>query len=73
MIIPIDKFFAEMALSDEEKKRREDLARELEILFFLCFSELEAEKIIHGYDISEIDAQYYKDMLYRQYCENVEL
>ena len=68
MIIPIDRFFAEMHLSDEEKKRREDMAYELYLLFSLLFTEIEAEKMLH----EEIDIEYYKEMVYRQYCEDVE-
>lgn len=69
MIIPIDRFFAEMDLSDEEKKRRKDLADDLLILFLLLFSEIKAERLIGN----DIDAEYYKDMLYRQYCDKVEI
>lgn len=68
MIIPIDKFFADMELSDEEKKRREDLANDLLILFLLLFSEIKAERLIG----KEIDIEYFKDMLFRQYCDKVE-
>lgn len=71
-IIPIDRFFKEMSLSDEEKKRREDLARELDALFFLLFTEIEAEKLIKK-DVSEIDTEYYKDMAFRRYCEDTEV
>ena len=71
-IIPIDRFFKEMSLSDEEKKRREDLARELEALFFLLFTEIEAEKLIKK-DVSEIDTEYYKDMTFRRYREDTEV
>ena len=71
-IIPIDRFFKEMSLSDEEKKRREDLARELEALFFLLFTEIEAEKLIKK-DVSEIDTEYYKDMAFRRYREDTEV
>ena len=71
-ILPIDKFFAEMELSEDEKKRREDLANELLILFLLFFSEIEAEKVIQG-DLSNVDMDYYKDMLYRQYCDKAEV
>lgn len=70
MIIPIDRFFAEMELSDADKKRREDLANELLILFLLLFAEIEAEKTIKGKE--SIDVEYYKDMLYRKYCSDVE-
>ena len=68
-IIPIDRFFAEMTLSDEEKKRREDLANDLLILFLLLFYEIQADKLAEN----DIDIEYYKDMLYRQYCEDVEV
>ena len=70
MIIPIDKFFAEMELSDEDKKRREKLAHDLYLVFWTLFSEIEAEKLLHG--IENIDVEYYKDMLFRQYSRNVE-
>lgn len=69
MIIPIDKFFAEMELSDEEKKRREDLAEELLVLFLLLFSEIKAERLVGN----EIDVEYYKDMLFRHYCDKIEV
>lgn len=68
MIIPIDRFFQEMELSDKEKKRREDLAEELLVLFLLLFSEIKADRELGN----EIDAEYYKDMLYRQYCDTAE-
>ena len=68
MIIPIDRFFQEMELSDDEKKRREDLAEEMLVLFLLLFSEIKADRELGN----EIDADYYKDMLYRQYCDNAE-
>ena len=68
-IIPIDKFFQEMDLSDDEKKRREDLAQDLYILFSLYFAEIVAERMGNH----EIDVAYYKDMLYRQYCDKVEV
>jgi len=71
-IIPIDRFFAEMELSEEEKKRREDLANELLILFLLLFNEIEAERLIHG-DLSNVDITYFKEMLYRQYCDKVDV
>ena len=71
-IIPIDRFFAEMELSEEEKKRREDIANDLLVLFLLLFYEIEAERLIHG-DLSNVDIAYYKDMLYRQYCDKVEV
>ena len=71
-IIPIDRFFAEMELSEEEKRRREDLANELLILFLLLFNEIEAERLIHG-DLSNVDITYYKAMLYRQYCDKVDV
>jgi len=71
-IIPIDRFFAEMELSEEEKRRREDLANELLILFLLLFNEIEAERLIHG-DLSNVDITYYKEMLYRQYCDKVDV
>lgn len=61
-----------MELSEEEKKRREDLANDLLVLFLLFFYEIEAEKLIHG-DLSDIDIAYYKDMLFRQYCDKVEV
>lgn len=68
MIIPIDRFFAEMDLSDDEKKRREDLADELYLLFLLFFSEIEAERTLG----KEIDVEYYKDMLTRRVCYDFE-
>lgn len=68
-IIPIDRFFKEMNLSDEEKKRREDLANDLLVLFLLLFYEIQAEKVAEN----EIDIEYYKDMLYRRYCDEVEV
>lgn len=71
-IIPIDRFFAEMELSEEEKRRREDLANELLILFLLLFNEIEAERLIHG-DLSNVDITYFKEMLYRQYCDKVDV
>lgn len=71
-IIPIDRFFAEMELSEEEKKRREDLANELLILFLLLFNEIEAERLIHG-DLSNVNITYFKEMLYRQYCDKVDV
>lgn len=70
-IIPIDRYFEEMELPEEEKRRREDLARELEALFFLLFTEIAAEKLLHGK--SEINTDYYKDMAYRRYCEDTEV
>lgn len=70
MIIPIDRFFAEMELSEADKKRREDLADELLILFLLLFAEIEAEKTIKNKE--SIDVEYYKDMLYRKYCNDAE-
>ena len=72
MIIPIDRFFAEMELSDEDKKRREDLATELYLLFLLFFSEVEAERVIQNTKKPNVDIDYYKDMLFRQYCDKVE-
>ena len=72
MIIPIDRFFAEMELSETEKKRREDLANDLLILFLLFFAEIEAEKTIQGKTKPDVDAEYYKDMLNRRYCDDVE-
>lgn len=68
-IIPIDRFFKEMNLSDEEKKRREDLANDLLVLFLLLFYEIQAEKVAGN----EIGIEYYKDMLYRRYCDEVEV
>lgn len=70
-IIPIDRYFEEMTLPEEEKRRREDLARELEALFFLLFTEISAEKLLHGK--SEINTDYYKDMAFRNYCEETEV
>lgn len=70
-IIPIDRYFEEMTLPEEEKRRREDLARELETLFFLLFTEIAAEKLLHGK--SEINTDYYKEMAYRRYCEDTEV
>lgn len=67
-IIPIDRFFKEMNLSDEEKKRREDLADDLLVLFLLLFYEIQADQIAGN----DIDIEYYKEMLYRQYCEDIE-
>ena len=61
-----------MELSEEEKRRREDLANELLILFLLLFNEIEAERLIHG-DLSNVDITYYKAMLYRQYCDKVDV
>ena len=72
MIIPIDRFFAEMELSDEDKKRREDLATELYLLFLLFFSEVEAERVIQNTKKPNVDIDYFKDMLFRQYCDKVE-
>ena len=68
-IIPIDRYFEEMDLPDEEKRRREDLASELEKLFLLLFTEISAEKLLN----KEIDTDYYKDMVYRRYCEEAEV
>ena len=70
-IIPIDKFFQEMDLSDDEKKRREDLAQDLYLLFLLFFSEIKAEKVIHGKDY-QVNIEYYKDMLTRRVCYDFE-
>lgn len=61
-----------MELSEEEKRRREDLANELLILFLLLFNEIEAERLIHG-DLSNVDITYFKEMLYRQYCDKVDV
>lgn len=69
MIIPIDRYFAEMQLSEDEKKRREDMANDLFILFQLFFWEAQAEYLNNG----TVDTEYYKDMLYRQYCDKVEV
>ena len=69
-IIPINRFFEEMDLPDDEKRRRENLAVELELLFYTLFTEISAEKLIHP---SEIDTEYYKAMAYRRYCEEVEV
>lgn len=69
-IIPINRFFEEMDLPDDEKRRRENLAVELELLFYTLFTEISAEKLIHP---SEIDTKYYKEMAYRRYCEEVEV
>ena len=71
-IIPIDRFFAEMALSEAEKKRREDLATDLYLLFLLFFSEVEAEKVIQNTSKPVIDVEYYKDMLTRRVCDDFE-
>ena len=68
MIIPIDRFFKEMELSDKEIKRREDLAEDLLVLFLLLFSEIKADRALDN----EIDVSYYKEMVYRQYCDKVE-
>ena len=59
-----------MDLPDDEKRRRENLAVELELLFYTLFTEISAEKLIHP---SEIDTEYYKAMAYRRYCEEVEV
>lgn len=72
MIIPIDRFFAEMELSEAEKKRREDLANDLLILFLLFFAEIEAEKTIQNKTKPDVNIEYFKNMLYRQYSDNVE-
>lgn len=72
MIIPINEFFAEMELSEAEKKRREDLANELLILFLMFFAEIEAEKTIQNKTKPDVNMEYYKNMLYRQYCDDVE-
>lgn len=72
MIIPINEFFAEMELSETEKKRREDLANELLILFLMFFAEIEAEKTIQNKTKPDVNTEYFKNMLYRQYCDDVE-
>ncbi len=71
-IIPIDRYFEEMNLPEEEKRRRENLAIELEMLFYLLFTEISAEKVLHS-DRSEINTEYYKEMAYRRYCEETEV
>ena len=72
MIIPINEFFAEMELSEAEKKRREDLANELLILFLMFFAEIEAEKTIQNKTKPDVNTEYFKNMLFRNYCDDVE-
>ena len=72
MIIPINQFFAEMELSEAEKKRREDLANELLILFLMFFAEIEAEKTIQNKTKPDVNTEYFKNMLFRNYCDDVE-
>lgn len=72
MIIPINEFFAEMELSEAEKKRREDLANELLILFLMFFAEIEAEKTIQNKTKPDVNTEYFKNMLFRNYSDDVE-
>jgi hypothetical protein len=67
-MMTIKEFFGEMEISETEKKRREELADDLLILFLLFFSEVEAENVVGN----KADIKYYEDMLYRQYSDDVE-
>ena len=60
--VPYSQYFGEMALSDDEKEKREELARQFENIFLVTFALIKAMRYTE---------EYMANRLYRDYLETV--
>lgn len=67
-VIPIEQYFGEMELSEEEKEKRIDLAEELDLIFFYLFLVIQAEQKLG----KEHDIDFYTDLILDKYADSVE-